>query len=185
MSRGAAGCRPWLAGDDCARGCGRYRGQMARSVDYGAPLGLPGLRQLIARRMGDRGIEHRRPGDADESAPRPSICCAGAGRAEDTCWSTIVLFQLSRPVAGASRQYRRRALYLPAPISRRSARCWPNIGRGSTSPIRQSTTRPGRRFRRWWHIECQLADQFGLTIIGTMYRRSRAHTGADWRRSMG
>ncbi len=40
------------AGDtDLKPGCG------SALADYGAPLGLPPLRQLIARRMGDRGIE--------------------------------------------------------------------------------------------------------------------------------
>jgi len=48
----------WLAGDGLRKGLRALsRANGADLVDYGAPLGLFGLRQLIARRMGDRGIE--------------------------------------------------------------------------------------------------------------------------------
>ncbi|WP_064711636.1 PLP-dependent aminotransferase family protein [Rhizobium bangladeshense] len=48
----------WLPGEAMRRGLRTLaRAEEPALADYGSPLGLPALRQLISRRMGERGIE--------------------------------------------------------------------------------------------------------------------------------
>ena len=143
---------------------------MPTLADYGTPLGLPPLRQLLARRMArarHRGLARTDHADGIRHAGhRPALPLPdrarryGAGRRP-------LLFQLPRAAARPPRQDRRRArTRRSGPDIELFAQALPSIGRASTSPTPPSITRPARRCRRSLRIACSSSPtRPDLTIV--------------------
>ena len=153
-------------------------------ADYGTPLGLPPLRQLLARRMGEHGIEAS-PDQimlTESGTQAIDLLCRflhrtrrhGAGRRP-------LLLQFPRPAARPSRQGRQRSLHADG-TGHRAVRA--GAGRASAAPLhhqfRASTIRPARRCRRSSRIGCSSSPTSSdLTIVeDDIFADFETHAGA-------
>ncbi len=125
------------------------RGEERVFSDYGTPLGLPQLRQLLSRRMGERGIS---------AAPDQIILTESGTQAIDLLCRFLIepgdAVLVDDPCYfnfhALLRAHRANAVGVPMTptgrTSRHSGGRSTSTGRGSTSPIPQSITQPARRF---------------------------------------
>ena len=133
--------------------CGGRCAALARAddvglADYGTPLGLPPLRQLLARRMGERGIDVlARTDHADgigHAGHRPAVPVPDRARRHRSGRRSL-LFQFPRAAARAPGQGRQRALHAVG-AGHRAVRA--GADRAPAAPLhhqfRPCTTRPAR-----------------------------------------
>ena len=138
-------------------------------ADYGAPLGLPPLRQLIARRMGDRGIEAS-PDQimlTESGTQAIDLLCRFLLEPGDTVLVDDPCYFNFHALLRAHRASIVSVPYTPTgPISSCSRRRCASTGRGSTSPIPRIHNPTGATLSPVTaHRVLKLAEQFGLTII--------------------
>ena len=161
----------WLPEEGCAGRCARFPAPRYRPWPTTARRwDCRALRQLIARRMADRGIEAS-PDQVmltESRARRPSTCCAVSCSSPATrCWSTTPATSISRPCC--------------APTAPGSSACPTRLRVRTSSCSREALAEHRPRLYITnsaihnptgatlspvtAHRVLKLADQFGLTII--------------------